>query len=123
MTYLYPDWDFYLETHKRILDEFGGYNGVLRFSREAFEGIMNEVKKVDGLYLQAAVLLNRLRSIRLVEDAQKRTAYIITAAFLEKNGGAIFEKDIRNTDIFMKQDILRYNTEQIAEWLKNGKIK
>jgi prophage maintenance system killer protein len=61
---------------------------------------------VEDLYDKAAVLIFKLRTIRLVEDAQKRTAYTVTATFLEKNGG--------------EMRALKYDLEQIVEWLKHG---
>jgi prophage maintenance system killer protein len=57
----------------------------------------------------------------LVFDAQKRTAYTVTATFLETNGSTIFIKDIKQANAFMKQGILRCDIKQIEEWLKNGK--
>lgn len=120
MTTWYPDWAFYCETHNRMLHEFGGYEGYTPYAQDTFNAIISEAQKLEDLYDQAATLLFKLRTLRLVEDAQKRTAYTVTATFLEKNGGEIFERDIERINTFMKQGILKYNLEQIVEWLKHG---
>ena len=75
---------------------------------------------MEDLYDKAATLIYKLRILRLVEDAQKRTAYTVTATFLEKNGGEICERDVEQVNTFMKQSILKYDLEQIVEWLKHG---
>ena len=85
-----------------------------------FNAIIAEAQKMEDLYDKAAVLIFKLRTIRLVEDAQKRTAYTVTATFLEKNGGEMRERDIERVNTFMKQGILKYDLEQIVEWLKHG---
>jgi prophage maintenance system killer protein len=103
-----------------MLHEFGGYEGYTPYAQDTFNAIISEAQKLEDLYDQAATLLFKLRTLRLVEDAQKRTAYTVTATFLEKNGGEIFERDIERINTFMKQGILKYNLEQIVEWLKHG---
>jgi len=77
-----------------MLHEFGGYEGYTPYAQDTFNAIIAEAQKREGLYDQAATLIYKLRTIRLVEDAQKRTAYTVTATFLEKNGGEMYERDI-----------------------------
>jgi prophage maintenance system killer protein len=120
VTTWYPDWAFYCETHNRMLHEFGGYEGYTLYAQDTFNAIISEAQKMEDLYDQAATLICKLRTIRLVEDAQKRTAYTVTATFLEKNGGEMHERDIERVNTFMKQGILKYDLEQIVEWLKHG---
>jgi prophage maintenance system killer protein len=118
----YPDWDFYIETHEIMLDLFGGHRSILRTGKGNFERIMEEVKAIEGdIYLKAATMLYKLRKIRIVEDAQKRTAFTMTSAFLEDNGGRVYETDFPKIARFVK-DILKYDVEDVYMWLKNGEI-
>ncbi len=82
--------------------------------------LLSPKQRIVDLYDQAATLIFKLRTIRLVEDAQKRTAYTVTATFLEKNGGIIHERDVERVNTFMEQGIIKYDLEQIVEWLKYG---
>jgi len=118
----YPDWEFYRETHELMLDIFGGQRGNVMFAEKGFNTIIDEVKKVDDIWDQAAHMLYRLRHSRLVEDAQKRTAYTVTATFLETNGYAMAEKEEAKIIRFIKYDMLHCDESQIKEWMKGGKI-
>lgn len=122
MEFWYPDWDFYKETHERMIEEFGGHHGYIIYSKEAFEKIIEEVKEKEGLYEKAGILLKKLRTVRLVEDGLRRTAHSITSTFLETNGGFIYEIDLERVILFMNEDLLECTCEQVASWLKNGKI-
>ena len=114
----YPDDEFLLKAHEIMLKEFGGYPG-LRAGLEVFHAIMREVKDAKGVYRKAAILLRRLRTSNIFEDANKRTAYVVTKTFLEMNGEKMWIENSEEVYTFIK-DILIYNTDEIAEWLKNG---
>ena len=43
MIYWYPDWDFYKETHERMIEEFGGHHGYIRYSEQVFKEIIDKV--------------------------------------------------------------------------------
>lgn len=120
MRYSYPTWRDYLEAHRRMLEEFGGYEGVNRYAETTYESILSDVKKARGVYNKGATLLWKLRTIRLVDDAQKRTAYSVTAAFLDMNGVEIFVKDVEQANAFMQQEILKSDHEGIVRWLRDG---
>lgn len=113
----YPSWDFYLEMHSEMLRKYGGYPGIKGNGKAIFEVIMKEVKETDGLFEKAAVMLSRLRRTRIVEDAQKRTAFIVTLTFLEMNGEKV---KLVNSEEFVK-GILKYNLDDIVRWLRNGR--
>jgi len=100
-----------------MLMRFGGYPGVKKTGKAIFKAIMNEVKETDGLFEKAAVMLRRLRRARIVEDAQKRTAFIVTLTFLEMNGERV---KLTDSEKFVK-DILKYNIDDIIRWLRNGR--
>jgi len=90
---------------------------VKKTGKAIFEAIMKEVKETDGLFEKAAVMLSRLRRARIVEDAQKRTAFIVTLTFLEMNGERV---KLTDSEKFVK-DILKYNIDDIIMWLRNGR--
>ena len=118
----YPDWEFYLETHNKMIEEFGGYYGLSLYPDIAFAHIINEVKQVEGLYEKAGTLLDKLRNTRLVDDGLRRTAFTVTASFLEMNDGKVAEMEQERIIIFMKEGILRCDSIQIARWLEYGEI-
>ena len=122
MVIWYPDWNFYVETHQIMLEKYGGYPGILKTGKKTFEAIIEKVKAAEGdIYLKAGIMLSRLRRVRIVEDAHKRTAYTVTKTFLEVNDCRMTVTDPENVNKFMK-DILKYNVNEIVEWIRNGKI-
>jgi len=78
---------------------------------------MKEVKETDGLFEKVAVMLSRLRRARIVEDVQKRTAFVVTLTFIEMNGERV---NLIDSEEFVK-DILKYNLDDIIRWLRNGR--
>jgi len=121
LTIWYPDWDFYLKVHHKMLAEFGGHPGVRRSGKYDFEVIMNEVRATRGTYVKAGIMLYRLRRARLVDDAVKRTAYTVTTMFLEENKKTVFETNVEKALEFV-EDMLEYDLKDVIEWLKNGRL-
>ena len=118
----YPDWEFYVETHRIMLRRFGGFPGIAKAGKERFEAVMRKVRETRGdLYVKAAVMLRELRRVRIVEDAQKRTAYTVTATFLEMNGGRMKVTDPEEVNRFLR-DMLKYSLDEVVEWIRNGRV-
>lgn len=118
----YPSFEIYLETHTRMLEEFGGQPGLEHGGEMVFHATLDRVKQTEGdIFEKAGVMLERLRSDRIVKDAQKRTAYTVTATFLEYNGEQISITDPESASTFVK-DILKYRLSEIVEWIKNGHV-
>jgi len=118
----YPDEAFLLKVHERMLEEYGGYPGF-RSGLEVFKAILEEVRAAKGIYRKAAILLKRLRTANIFEDANKRTAYTITKAFLEMNGYRLKIEDVEEALTFLKTEILFCDEDDIIKWLKHGKAK
>ncbi|NQT09327.1 hypothetical protein HQ586_09635 [Candidatus Bathyarchaeota archaeon] len=117
-----PTWEFYLETHERMLEEFGGHPGIEYNGEVVFTAAIQRVIETQGdIDTKAGVMLERLRSDRIVSDAQKRTAYTITTTFLEMNGSQMCITDPETASSFVK-DILKYDLSEIIEWIKNGQV-
>jgi prophage maintenance system killer protein len=118
----YPPWELYLETHDRMLEVFGGHSGLEYSGQTVFEAAMIKIREYPGdIYEKAGVMLERLRTDRIVKDAQKRTAYTTTAIFLEINGEQIHVSDPEKASNFIK-NILKYDHSEIVEWIKHGQI-
>jgi len=90
---------------------------VKKTGKAIFKVIMKEVKETDGLFEKVAVMLSRLRRARIVEDVQKRTAFVVTLTFIEMNGERV---NLIDSEEFVK-DILKYNLDDIIRWLRNGR--
>ena len=87
-----------------------------------FDFALGRVKQTEGdIFEKAGVMLQRLRSDRIVKDAQKRTAYTVTATFLEFNGEQIGVMDPESASTFVK-DILKDRLSEIVEWIKNRQV-
>ena len=96
-----------------MLKKFGGHPGVKRAGQAIFNDIMEDVGKTDiDIFVKAGIMLKKLRTLRIVEDAQKRTAYTVTATFLEMNGEKICVTDPKKASNFVK-DILKYSLKDL----------
>lgn len=117
----YPDDEFLQKVHDLMLNRFGGYPG-LRAGKRVFEQIISDVKSVKGIYRKAAILLRGLRTANIFEDANKRTAYVVTKAFLEMNDKKMKIKNSQEVYKFIKE-ILSYDIDEIEKWLRNDSLK
>jgi len=116
----YPDKDLIIKVHELMLKLYGGYPGFER-GIDAYDAILEEVKEAKGVYRKAAILLRRIVRARIFQDANHRTAQIITEIFLKKNNAEMATKEPKIVIKFIK-DILYYNIDEIEEWLKNGTL-
>jgi death-on-curing family protein len=84
--------------------------------------IIEEVNKAKGnVYDKAAVLLRRLIVAHGFASGNKRTAIIVTAFFIEENGGKTKFKDIDRVEKVLR-NIRLYNEKEIAKWLRMSEI-
>lgn len=89
--------------------------------------IMDAVRKCEeaegDIYAKAAVMVKQLVSGHAFASGNRRTAFIVAKDFVLNNGGSF---KIEDTPIYAKimQKIRegRYRNEQIAEWIRDGKI-
>lgn len=115
----YPNNRFLEEVHKMVIEEMGGYTGY-EAGIELFDVILEKVKGTKGIHMKASVLLrNLITSPRIYGDGNHRTAFITVVTFLEKNGKTFPNKNVQEISKFIK-GIMKYDYEEIAEWLKNG---
>ena len=79
---------------------------------------------IGNIYKKAAVLLLELVRMHPFASGNRRTAFIVTKDFLLENN-AIFmvPNDASNARILLGVREGFYTSEEIADWLKHGKIK
>jgi death-on-curing protein len=89
----------------------------LKFKR----ALRDDVDPHEGTYARAAALLRTIVTSHYFEDGNKRTAWITTRTYLERQGAtpAVLETD--RVQAVLKA-IRAYDVDEIAEWLANGEI-
>ena len=116
----YPPEDFVVQAHEIMIKRFGGYTGF-EVGPSVYRHLLDEIKKVEGIYLKAAVLLQGIAIGRIFKDGNHRTAYIVTKTFLEMNASEIKEKNDLKVIKFIK-GIRNYEINQVESWLRDGAL-
>jgi death-on-curing family protein len=89
---------------------------------EFIDSIIEDVRKTEGsIYEKAAVLLRRIIVAHGFASGNKRTAFIVTAYFIEENGGRLTLNDFDIVERVLR-NIRLYNEKEISNWLKTGDI-
>jgi death-on-curing protein len=114
-----------LDTHEEIEEEYDlKYKGTkkaapkLKLRREA----IGPAAEHDDPYHRAAVLLFKIQSVHVFEDANKRTAWTETMAYLNRKG---IDPDLPQDDDTIEHIVRRaglFDTDELAEWFETGKI-
>ncbi len=94
-------------------------------SRGMLDFVVRECKECKGdLYDKAVCLLKGIVKGHLFASGNRRTAFIVTKAFLEENGEKFnIEDDPKQARVMLGIRENYYMDEEIKEWIKNGKIK
>ena len=71
----YPDKEFVMKAHDRMIEEFGGYLGFER-GIDLFDIVLEEVKKEKAIFRKAAVLLIRFIKDIIRYDIDKIEAWL-----------------------------------------------
>jgi len=116
----YPPEDFVVHAHEIMIKRYGGYTGF-EVGLSVYRHLLDEIKKVEGVHLKAAMLLQGIAIGRIFQDGNHRTAYIVTKIFLEMNDAEIKEKDDLKVIKFIK-DIRHYAINQVESWLRDGAL-
>ncbi|MEM3374179.1 MAG: type II toxin-antitoxin system death-on-curing family toxin [Candidatus Woesearchaeota archaeon] len=105
------------ETKKADSSKLLSYTKLL----EAIE----KCKKTEGdIYDKAAVLLIELVKAHAFASGNRRTAFITTKDFIKKNKAKFnIKDDPTNAKILTGVREGYYKTNEIKEWIKNGKIR
>jgi hypothetical protein len=116
----YPPDEFLVYTHDIMIERYGYWSGF-ELGLEPYHHIIDEMKKTDGIYRKAAILLRGIATTRIFQDGHHRTGFEVTKAFLEMNGAQMKEYVDRKIIKFIK-DIRKYSLDEIECWLKNGSL-
>lgn len=84
--------------------------------------VLEEAAEYDTVYLRAAVLLFKIPSIHVFNDANKRTAWTVTQEYLDRCG---IDPEVPQDAETVEQIIRRaglFSTEELAHWLETGEI-
>ena len=116
---LYPTLAETLELHRRLLERFGGKDGVRDLGLLESALMRPRTGYYKTLSLEAAALLQSLSQNHAFIDGNKRVAFATTAIFLRMNGYRL-KVDADNGESFLIERVIkkRVPIEEIAEWLE-----
>ena len=86
------------------------------------DAVLNATKETTGdVYDKAAVLLSKLVITHGFASGNKRTGFIITIHFITQNSGKTMIKNFNKAERILR-NIRKFDTEEIAVWLRKGDI-
>lgn len=115
----YPFLDDVLAAHARLIDLFGGAQGIR--DRGALEAALARPRSGNyrDLIEQAAALLESLSQNHPFVDGNKRTAMAVTAAFLRMNGFRLEIEDIEAYQFLIQlYDNNQFRFDRLEPWLR-----
>lgn len=118
-TTLYPTLAETLELHTRLIERFGGKDGVRDLGLLESALMRPQTGYYKSLSLEAAALLQSLSQNHAFIDGNKRVAFATTAIFLRMNGYRL-KVDADNGESFIIDRLIkaRADIQEIAEWLE-----
>jgi death-on-curing protein len=116
---LYPTLAETLELHTRLIERFGGTQGVRDLGLLESALMRPQTGYYQSLSLEAAALLQSLTQNHAFVDGNKRVAFATAAIFLRMNGYRL-KVDADNGENFVIQQVIkkRVSIEVIADWLE-----
>jgi death on curing protein len=116
---LYPTLQETIELHARLIDRFGGSQGVRDLGLLESALMRPQTGYYETLSLQAAALLQSLSQNHPLVDGNKRVAFATTAIFLRMNGFRL-AVDADNGESFLIDQVIKkkVDLEKIAKWLE-----
>ena len=94
-------------------------------SRQKIAHAIEECKMAEGdICRKAAVLMRALVAAHAFASGNRRTAFVAAKAFVIENGGKFAIKDDpAHAKVMQGMREGYYKDEEIAEWMRNGKIR
>lgn len=81
-------------------------------------------KAAGDIYLKGALLMRSLASAHAFASGNRRTAFVVAKDFVVRNGGKfLIPDDPHHAKVMRGIREGRYSDIEIAEWMKNGKIR
>lgn len=116
---LYPSLLETIELHSRLIERFGGLNGVRDLGLLESALMRPQTGYYKTLSLEAAALLQSLAQNHAFIDGNKRVAFANTAIFLRMNGYRL-KVDADNGEIFLIDRVIKNKADlsEIADWLE-----
>lgn len=116
---LYPTLSETLELHTRLVERFGGKEGVRDMGLLESALMRPQTGYYSSLSLQAAALLQSLTQNHSFIDGNKRVAFATSAIFLRMNGYRL-KVDADNGESFIIERVIKNKAdiEEIASWLE-----
>ena len=116
---LYPTLVETLELHTRLIERFGGKDGVRDFGLLESVLIRPQTGYYNSLSLQGAALLQSLAQNDPFIDGNKRVAFATTAIFLRMNEYKL-KVDADDAEFFLIEKVIKAKAsiEEIADWLE-----
>lgn len=116
---LYPTLAETLELHSRLIERFGGKDGVRDMGLLESALMRPQTGYYATLSLQSAALLQSLTQYYGFLDGNKRIAFATTAIFLRMNGFRL-KVDPDNGESFLIDQVIKKKAEiqEIANWLE-----
>ena len=112
-------------THERIEEEYDlKFTGTMKAAPKLKlrRNVLEPAAEYDDVFHRAAVLLFEIPSVHVFQDANKRTAWMVTMAYLDRKG---FEPQFPQNNETIEQIARRaglYDIDELATWLKTGEI-
>jgi death on curing protein len=116
---LYPTLTETLELHTRLIERFGGKDGVRDMGLLESALMRPQTGYYKSLSLEAAALLQSLTQNHSFIDGNKRIAFATTAIFLRMNGYRL-KVDTDNGESFLIERVIKGKADinEIADWLE-----
>lgn len=117
---LYPTLTETLSLHQRLIERFGGKDGVRDMGLMESALMRPQTGYYNTLSLEAAALLQSLAQNHPFVDGNKRVAFATTAIFLRMNGYRL-KINADNGEAFIIDRVIKskIDIEEIAAWLEN----
>lgn len=116
---LYPALAETIELHSRLIERFGGKNGVRDMGLLESALMRPQTGYYKSLSLEAAALFQSLTQNHPFIDGNKRVAFASTAIFLRMNGYKLkVDADIGESFIINEIINKKVDIEVIADWLE-----
>jgi death-on-curing protein len=117
---LYPTLAETIELHGRLIDRFGGAEGVRDLGLLQSALARPQSGYYESLSLQAAALLQSLARNHAFVDGNKRVAFALTAIFLRMNGYRLIVTADNGEEFLIKKVIGKHvEVSLIAKWLES----
>lgn len=116
---LYPTLAEVLELHSRLIERFGGKDGVRDMGLLESALMRPQTGYYKSLSLEAAALLQSLTQNHPFIDGNKRVGFAATAIFLRMNGFRL-KVDAQGGELFLINEVIKnkVDIDLIAVWLE-----